>query len=57
MKNLMHNRGGSTRKFHAIDTSGRVETRKLACGIVDRLLPRYVLRRYFSKSMKGRADG
>ncbi|MGZ8435883.1 MAG: hypothetical protein ACXW6T_16450, partial [Candidatus Binatia bacterium] len=47
MRNLAHNCGGSAREFRAIDTSGRVETRKLGCGIVDRLLPQYVLRTYF----------
>ena len=53
MKNLVLRCGGSTRKFQAIDTSGRVETRKLARGIVERRLPQYVLRTYFSQKDEG----
>jgi len=49
MKILVLNCGSSTLKFQVIDTSGRIETRKLARGIVDRMLPQSVLRAYFSQ--------
>ena len=54
MKILVVKCGSSTLKVQAIDTCGKAETRKLARAIVDRMLPQYVLKAYYSERDEGR---